>query len=555
MVPKPPSNKGGPASSTRSQVKKPSAKDTPKRSGTTAINDLSEQISDLVKDISEINSSILLGQGKPDDKELLRQKEKELEELRAKYSKHDSQAFQDANVHEPMKNKMENTTQLENPTELQSSATEAQTAESSRSAPNGVTAHHGFPGVAADGNSLESPNRAQAPDTATQTQDRGSASVAPNGAAKTQTSIAGAVTETQGSSTGSSSVPPNGAASSENEDSDMKDVGEDTKIGSDDLNIEWDISGVQNIDPHKHVPQVAYGHLLSRSKMRYCIRYGSPDAFSTLLECIPPPHASYKDNKDVTKRSDRIIQAIVEHHRSLKEPLPMRILSKAKILSIYWDSKTGMGHASNLDVLNPDYGKRRPNTRCYTYLPPEDYLKVYDWLDNKTGFSHETLSMTKLWQKGEDNWEKFRTLHNTAVELENRFEERHMQGQPNRPGPLKMIGERSPATLSLDHIDVEPLNHRRRSLRKSTQQQTRQIPRQLVVPKLESPGTTKVQSPPQDDPKSKRPTPELRQEFHREFLEIFDLPKTTTYSELEDRYRVDYIAQWTKWKQMKLQID
>ncbi|KAF9730236.1 hypothetical protein PMIN01_12169 [Paraphaeosphaeria minitans] len=203
---------------------------------------------------------------------------------------------------------------------------------------------------------------------------------------------------------------------------------EPTKTGKDDLNIEWDISGAtQRIEPYQHVPRLAYGHLSKNSRMRYCIRYGSSKACSTILETQPPLNESYQNEKDVTKRSDRIIENIVEFHRKKKEHLPIEILSQAIILSIYWESKTGIGHAANVHVLRPDYGKRRPNTRCYTYLEPSLYSKYN--LDNRTGYSHETLSTTKLWQKGQGDREKFIALHNISVELENKFEAEHMKDQ------------------------------------------------------------------------------------------------------------------------------
>ncbi|KAL5407307.1 hypothetical protein PMIN04_011767 [Paraphaeosphaeria minitans] len=62
---------------------------------------------------------------------------------------------------------------------------------------------------------------------------------------------------------------------------------------------------------------------------------------------------------------------------------------------------------------------------AYGHLSKNSRMRYY----NRTGYSHETLSTTKLWQKGQGDREKFIALHNISVELENKFEAEHMKDQ------------------------------------------------------------------------------------------------------------------------------
>jgi hypothetical protein len=113
----------------------------------------------------------------------------------------------------------------------------------------------------------------------------------------------------------------------------------------------------------------------------------------------------------------------------------MDILSKLTVLLVYWDSKKGIGHTAEVDVLAPDFAERRPHTRCFIYLDPKLYKKYN--LENQMGYSHETRSTIKPLMEGNDDWQKSITLHNIAVRLENKFEENCMKGAPGRPEPLR----------------------------------------------------------------------------------------------------------------------
>jgi hypothetical protein len=316
---------------------------------------------------------------------------------------------------------------------------------------------------------------------------------------------------------------------------------ETATTGVDGLSIEWDISGSvqKSSNPYQHVPQKAYGHLITRSAVKYCNRYGSMNACSSLLE-TQPPHGdgSYQNTPDVTRGDGRIIQEIIQHHRGKKEFPPMDILCQAKILSIYWDSKTGIGHAANVDVLSPygwGDGTRRPNIRCFTYLNPKLYERYN--LENKTGYSHETWSTTKLWQKGGDR-EKCIALHNLAVKLENKFEEYYMQGHENRPGPLKAITEHD-----VEHQSSAPL---RQTPRRSPRQRPapQQTPPRMVTLEVSNPTSANQ---PKRGSSGGVELRDRRDRFHKDFLELFGLPDMT-YKDLPEEYKVDYVAQFAQWK-------
>jgi hypothetical protein len=307
----------------------------------------------------------------------------------------------------------------------------------------------------------------------------------------------------------------------------------------DDLGVEWDIKSNTRVDPKlRNQKGNIIGHLTRRSQDLYCVRYGTPDARSALFESTIPDGLDYDGTKDVTKRSDRIVERIVQFHKDKKEALPMNILSKINVLLVYWDSKLGMGHAAKVNVLAPDFAERRPHTRCYIYLNPELY-KTYN-LENTTGYSHETRSTIKPLMKGNDDWQKSITLHNIAVELENEYEKKHMSGVSGRPEKLRKLVQ-----------EEKVVSRRSKSPRYATAE-----PSASPMP-MKSPISLSQPTP------QPTPTPETRhdqaatgakpgmspkQRFHREFLELFDLAENVTYADLTEQQQLLYPAQFTKWK-------
>lgn len=297
--------------------------------------------------------------------------------------------------------------------------------------------------------------------------------------------------------------------------------------GVDDLNIEWNITGQnQSEDLLEDIEQAVYGHLIKNSTMRYCVRYGSSEACSSRFESQPPRGTSYDNRKDVTQRSSRIIERIVQFHRDRKEQVPMGLLGQAKVLSVYWDCKTGVGHAADVDVLAPSYGRRRPNTRCYVYLEPKLYARYN--LENQHGYSHETFSIMKLCVKGIDDWQKCIELHNIAVRLENKFEEYHMKGAPGRPAPLQEILDDQNPRSSISRISsIEPSQASRRT-----------TPRRTPRPHTPRPTTPVVED----------KSASLIDRFHKEYLILFRLPENTRYADLSERDQILYPSQFSMWK-------
>jgi hypothetical protein len=287
----------------------------------------------------------------------------------------------------------------------------------------------------------------------------------------------------------------------------------------------------------------AIGHIIRTSQARYCVGYGSADARSARFESTLPDGSKYQGTSDVTKRSNRIVERIVQFHKDKKEALPMDILSRVKVLLVYWDSKMGIGHAAEVDVLAPDFAKRRPHTRCFIYLDPALYARYN--LENKTGYSHETRSTMKPLMEGNDDWQKSITFHNTAVRLENKFEEKCMSGISGRPEPLRELDHerevvsrrtRSPyatAGLSASPTPVKPpISPRQPTPRQPT-------PSQPTPP----PETRHEQA-----PTGAKPGMSLKQRFHMDFLELFDLAENVTYADLTEQQQLLYPAQFTKWK-------
>lgn len=342
-----------------------------------------------------------------------------------------------------------------------------------------------------------------------------------------------------------------------------------TKSLIDDLNMMWDVDveTQQNEPSLQDLDRQVFGHLSRHSVTRYCTRYGSAAAYSAKFESTLPPNSTYRGSRDVTQRSNRIVEKIIQLHRDKKKQLPMEILSKVQILCVYWDSKTGLGHEAEIDVLDPDFQGRRPNTRCFIYLDPALYADYN--IENKSGYSHETRSIMKLCVEGNDDWQKSITFYNIAVRLENNFEQHCMQGKPGRPEPLSELldervrGSRRSASR---YVTIEPLSPRQKTSRQKTPRQQnlrQQTPRQQTpreqTPRQQTPMTVQLQTPPpeshsaQSNGKSEAyisMTP--REKFHREFLELFGLGEDVTFEDLSEKQQILYPAQFTKWKEVNL---
>jgi len=303
----------------------------------------------------------------------------------------------------------------------------------------------------------------------------------------------------------------------------------------DNLNMAWDVSVN---DTHvesslQNLSKEAFGHIMRNSQARYCVRYGSADARSARFESALPDGSTYNETRDVTQRSNRIVERIVQIHKDRKEALPMNILSKVKILLVYWDSKVGVGHDAEVDVLAPGYLERRPHTRCFIYLDPALYVKYN--LENKTGYSHETRSTIKQLMEGNDDRQKSTTLYNIAVRLENKFEEKWMSGVPGRPEPLReLVHERKvvPRRTRSPYATAEPSAS-------PTLMKPPVSPRQPTP----LPETRQEQA-----PTGTKPGMSLKQRFHKDFLELFDLAEEVTYADLTEQQQLLYPAQFTKWK-------
>lgn len=327
----------------------------------------------------------------------------------------------------------------------------------------------------------------------------------------------------------------------------------------DDLGMAWDVD-VNNtcVDPSlQGQEKSAIGHIMRTSQARFCVTYGSK-ARSARFESSLPHGSQYQGSRDVTKRSNRIVEKIVNHHKEKKEALPMDILSKVHILLVYWDSKIGVGHAAEVDVLAPNYGKRRPHTRCFIYLDPALY-KTYN-LENKSGYSHETRSIMKPLQEGNDDWQKSIAFHNIAVRLENKFEKECMVGVSGRPGPLRELVQERKVVSSRSrsrYVTAEPSESRSRY---ATVEPSEGWSRNATVaPSIsDSPFSIHPTSPRQpttlprtrheQTPTIVKPGTSLKQRFHMEFLELFDLANNVTYADLTEKQQLLYPAQFTKWK-------
>jgi hypothetical protein len=320
-----------------------------------------------------------------------------------------------------------------------------------------------------------------------------------------------------------------------------------TKRVEDDLGMEWyiDVSGTYVEPELQNLHKEAIGHIMRTSQACYCVGYGSADARSARFESALPDGSRYQQTRDVTKRSTRIVENIVQYHKDRKEALPMNILSNVKVLLVYWDSKKGIGHTAEVDVLAPDFAERRPHTRCFIYLDPKLY-KEYN-LANQTGYSHKTRSTIKPLMEGNDDWQKSITLHNIAVRLENKFEESCMKGVSDRPKPLReFVNERkvvSRRTRSPYGTAEPPTSRSRYGTAELSASPT---PMKLPVSPRQPTPLPKTRH--EQAPTGAKPQMSLMQQFHADYCELLDLPPGTTYAKLDQDQKTLYIAQYAHWK-------
>jgi hypothetical protein len=330
-----------------------------------------------------------------------------------------------------------------------------------------------------------------------------------------------------------------------------KERADESKISTnrlmDDLGMVWDVDvGDAHVEPSlRNQEKAAIGHIMRTSQARYCMAYGPSDARSARFESSLPGGSIYKDTRDVTKRSNRIIERIVQVHKDRKEALPMDILSKLTVLLVYWDSKKGIGHTAEVDVLAPDFAERRPHTRCFIYLDPKLYQKYN--LENQTGYSHETRSTIKPLMEGNDDWQKSITLHNIAVRLENKFEENCMKGAPGRPEPLcEFVNERKVVSRQTRSRYGTAETSTSRSRYGTAESLASPTPMKLPVSPRQPTPLSETQY--KQAPTGAKPGMSLKQRFHTDFLELFDLEGHVTYADLTEQQQLLYPAQFSKWK-------
>ncbi|KAJ5028936.1 hypothetical protein PSV08DRAFT_369867 [Bipolaris maydis] len=247
----------------------------------------------------------------------------------------------------------------------------------------------------------------------------------------------------------------------------------------------------------QHLKKEVFSHITRNSLNRCCIRYGSADAYSARFESILPEGSPYLGTRDVTQRSNRIVKRIVQIHRDKKKALPMNILSEVQVLVV-----------AEVDVLAPDFIGRRPHTRCFVYLNPSLYESY--GLENRTSYSHKTR-------------------------LKNRFEEKHMGGVSERPGPLLELSRKRKTTT------------RRKGSRYSNIELAAS-PRPVKAPTSPHPSPTPQETRTKQSSARTDSGKSLKEQFHADFLELFDLAKDVAYEDLTEQQQLLYPAQFTKWK-------
>jgi hypothetical protein len=143
----------------------------------------------------------------------------------------------------------------------------------------------------------------------------------------------------------------------------------------------------------------------------------------------------------------------------------------------------------------------------------------------------------KLLMEGNDDRQKSITFYNIAVRLENKFEEKCMSGAPDRPEPLReLVHERKTAS-------------RRSGSRYATAESAASPApvKPLISPRRSAPLPNMRLEQTAARPQSGK---SLRQRFHADFLELFDLPDDTTYADLNEQQQLLYPAQFANWKKI-----
>jgi hypothetical protein len=317
----------------------------------------------------------------------------------------------------------------------------------------------------------------------------------------------------------------------------------------DDLNMVWNVDASDGQYSPSNEKQEGIGHLRKGSMTSYLVRKGDEGAYSVVWSHARPE--GYKDTRDVTQRGNRIIENIVQIHKDNRTPLPMEILSKVKIIIVYWESKTRLGHSSDLEVLAPDYPLKRPATRCFTYLDPTLYRKDYPHIKNTTGYSHETKTTMKPFIEGHGDWEKWITLYNKVVRMENNYENKFLKGRPGRPEPLGEIFDERVTTRRATSRLPTPL----RSTPRHTERIKSEVRQQTAEPP--SPHSSGVRydqttpSPATQQNKVRADDAMLHKMFLELTLELYELSINGKFTDLPPDARSGYLAGREKWVQQK----
>lgn len=316
--------------------------------------------------------------------------------------------------------------------------------------------------------------------------------------------------------------------------------GPDEQMGSpskrvvDELGTEWniDLGNTQSKSWLQGLKSEVIGHIDKRPTFRYINRVGGLLGYSAIVDSQLPEGSKYTGSIDVVS-SNRILEEILNIHRKKKQPIPSAFIKELNVLLVYWDNKDECGYAADVEVLDPEYGGKRPITRCFIYLPVNLY-KGYG-LKNTTGFSHETRSTVLNFLNGSDHKGRSITLHNIAVKLENDFEELHMKNASNRPKePLR--------ELCIDRTSRSRSRSRYTGIERSPtlNPPPRRSTRLAQGPKI------KVEScPPTPRPIAQHEQASLkppRVRFHETYLEGLGLHPDTDYASLSTEDKTLYFA-------------
>jgi hypothetical protein len=326
------------------------------------------------------------------------------------------------------------------------------------------------------------------------------------------------------------------------------------------LGIEWhvDLDDSQIISPLEGLETAVIGHFVKLSRVYYVQRYGDPKFSSARVSSELPEGSKYNLEVDVMDKDMRILENILEKHKS--QLIPARFTRKKAftVMLIYWDGKEDYGYTTDVGVLKPYYGrKRRPSTRCYIRMNPALYQEY--GLKNDTGFSHETRSTVKRFLAGKDDWARSTVLHNIAVTRENMFEQTHLSHVESRSDQLpleEIIDEKASqrATSIKRERTTSPNNVQpRRSSRLAPailqQDQTAaSIKRETSTSPIDSQRQKSLHPAPQNEASVSSEVLEPRRQYLKDFLELHDLDKATTADDIPEKYQSRYDAGYTKWK-------